>query len=268
MIKSVREWPEDERPREKLLQKGTESLSDAELLAVLLGQGTREQDVVSFSRSLLLQFGGLRGVLAQQPASFKKVKGYHWTICACVNDVLVHGIPDDYVLQDGDVVGIDCGVYYKGFHTDSAWTKRVSVVSQDKLDEVDTFLEVGKTALTKAIAQVKAGNYIYDISKAIQDTVEKGGYQVVRTLVGHGVGRELHEEPEIPGLVNKERFATPQVASGMTLAVEVIYNMGSGEVVLSDRDGWTIRTKDGRISGLFEATVAVADHGSVVLIPI
>ncbi len=213
-------------------------------------------------------------------SSFKKVKNYKWTICGCVNDVVVHGIPDDYRLKDGDVLGIDCGVYYKGFHTDAAWTK---IIQNEKLParnatqsvaggkvnnenrEVEKFIKTGKQAFYKALEQVKAGNHIYDISKAIQDTVESAGFSPVRSLVGHGVGRELHEEPEIPCFVKRERKKTPVIEKGMTLAIEVIYNMGSYKVTYKGNDGWTIATVDGKISGLFESTVAVMSHGCVVL---
>ncbi len=192
--------------------------------------------------------------------SFKKVKGYKWTICACINDVVVHGIPDDYEIKSGDVVGLDCGVYYKGFHTDAAWTEKIK-----NEEEIDRFLLVGQIALKEAIKQVKPGNYIYDISKSIQDNVESAGYSVVRSLVGHGVGRKLHEDPEIPGVAILPRLQTPKIIEGMTLAIEIIYNAGKSEVILSENDGWTIRTKDGKISGLFEATVAVTNHGCVLL---
>ncbi len=208
--------------------------------------------------------------------SFKKVKGYKWTICACINDVVVHGIPDDYEIRSGDVVGLDCGVYYKGFHTDAAWTIKASrhlegdrigsfQVEESVKMEVDRFLTVGEKALKEAIKQVKPGNYIYDISKSIQDNVESAGYSVVRSLVGHGVGRKLHEDPEIPGVAILPRLQTPKIIEGMTLAIEIIYNAGKSEVILSESDGLTIRTKDGKISGVFEATVAVKNHGCVLL---
>lgn len=197
--------------------------------------------------------------------SFKKVPGYTWTICACVNEVVVHGIPDEYVVEEGDVVGIDCGVYHKGFHTDAAWTIRVQSPQKKGKDEIDTFLAVGEKALYLGIEKVKAGNHIYDISKAVEDTVTGAGYSVVHTLVGHGVGRELHEEPEVPNFVRKKRGETPKIVPGLVIAVEVICNMGNREVVYRGDDGWTIITKDGKISALFEATVAVSPHGSLVL---
>ncbi len=198
--------------------------------------------------------------------SFKKVKGYRWTICACLNDVVVHGIPSDYILKKGDVLGIDCGVYFGGYHTDAAWTLQLdSNNGRNDKSEINQFLEKGKEALLLAIREVKPGNYVYDISKAIQETIEKAGYSIVRSLVGHGVGKKLHEEPEIPGFVSKKREETAKIYPGMVFAIEVIYNMGCAEVIYKGDDGWTIATKDGKISGLFEVTVAVTPHGSLVL---
>ncbi|OIO15600.1 type I methionyl aminopeptidase [Candidatus Gottesmanbacteria bacterium CG11_big_fil_rev_8_21_14_0_20_37_11] len=198
--------------------------------------------------------------------SFKRVKNYRWTLCTSVNDVIVHGIPDDYMLKDGDVVGIDCGVYYKNFNTDAAWTVRVGNYNKSStMDETDKFLFTGQKALKKAISMVVKDNYIYDISRALQETIESEKYSVVPSLVGHGVGKELHEDPEIPGFVKGKRTNTPKIVEGMTLAIEVIYNKGSEEVVYNRNDGWTISTKDGKISGLFEATVAMTSHGCIVL---
>lgn len=234
-----------------------------EVMKIILGgvkSGVKLAELDKIAQSEIMKRGA-------EP-SFKKVKGYRFCLCACVNDVVVHGIPTDYTLKKEDVVGIDCGVYYKGFHTDAAWTMRVKDSKFEKRNKIDRFLSVGKKALSDATAQVKVGNYIYDISKAIQDNIELSDFSVVRTLVGHGVGRQLHEEPEIPGFVKDERLKTPKIVEGMTLAIEVIYNMGSSDVVYKGNDGWTIATKDGKISALFEATVAVVSHGCIVLTPI
>jgi methionyl aminopeptidase len=200
--------------------------------------------------------------------SFKHVKGYKWTICVCVNDVVVHGIPTGYCLKTGDKLGIDCGVYYDGFHTDAAWTikiKNEKLKNKNENNEVDRFLAVGEKALSSAIKQVKVGNYIYDISKAIQENVEKNGYSTVKNLVGHGIGRNLHEAPEVPCFVKNNREETAKISSGMALAIEVIYNMGEDKVKYKGSDGWTITTKDGKISGLFEATVVAIPHGCLIL---
>ncbi len=246
-----------------IMQKGGEILRDTL-------QKTLKEAVSGVTLSYLDQFAEENIKNMGGESSFKKVRGYKWTICSCVNDVVVHGIPDDYVLKDGDTVGIDCGVFYKGFHTDAAWTKRIrsNVNKNTKGDETDKFIKAGEIAFKRAVDKVKIGNYIYDISKAIEENIKKEGYSPVRTLVGHGVGRELHEEPEIPCFVNCDREKTPQIVKGMALAVEVIYNMGSYKVNYSGNDGWTITTVDGKISGLFESTVAVMSYGGVVLTPI
>lgn len=225
--------------------------------------GVTELELDQLAEKLILEKGGKPG--------FKKVKGYHHTICMSTNDVVVHGIPGSYAFKEGDVVGVDCGVYYKGFHTDMAETRRVSQIKDQRLKikdnegEIDKFLEIGKKALQAGVAQAVAGNRVGHISKAIQDIVEKGaGYSVVRSLIGHGVGRELHEEPEVPGYLVGKIEKTPLLQEGMTIAVEVIYNMGKDDVTL-DRDGWTIRSADGSMSGLFERTIAITGPGPLVL---
>lgn len=193
--------------------------------------------------------------------SFKMVKGYKWTTCMCVNEVVVHGVPGNYKLKEGDVLGIDIGLFYKGFHTDMAWTLRV----QTQNDEVDRFLEAGKRALEEAIKMAKVGNYVGHVSQAIQETIEKAGFSPVRALVGHGVGRNLHEEPQIPCFLRGKIEDTPKLKEGMTLAIEIIYNQGKPEVVYGSDDGWTIKTADGKLSGLFEHTVAVLEGGPEIL---
>ena len=197
--------------------------------------------------------------------SFKMVKGYKWSICACVNDVVVHGIPDFYKVKKDDLVGLDMGVYYKGFHTDSSWSVRVGNNKGKEGQKIDNFLSVGRQALDRAIEKARVGNYIFDISEAIEKTITSAGFSVVKSLIGHGVGKNLHEAPEVPGIVTKPREKTILIENGLTIAIEVIYNFGAPEVVYKRDDGWTIQTKDGKISGLFETTVAVTDHGVILL---
>jgi methionyl aminopeptidase len=202
---------------------------------------------------------------------FKRVRGYRHSICVSTNEVVVHGIPTKYKLKEGDIVGIDCGVYYKGFNTDAAHTMKVqssSRFNRDKvqsLDKVDRFLETGKKALEEAIKQAKPGNRVGHISKTIQNVIEGQGFSVVRSLVGHGVGRQLHEEPEVPGFLATKIENTPLLKSGMTIAIEVIYNMGKPDVSYSSNDGWTIKSQDNSMSGLFERTVVISKDGPIVL---
>jgi len=221
--------------------------------------GVSELELDQLAEKLILEKGAKPG--------FKKVDGYKHTICISTNDVVVHGIPTSYKLKIGDVVGIDCGVYYKGFYTDAAHTVRVqsSKLKVKSSDEVDKFLKTGEKAMWEGIKAAKVGNRVGDISKTIQSFIEGAGYSVVRSLIGHGVGRELHEEPEVPGFLDGPIIKTPLLKVGMTIAIEVIYNMGKSDVVYSNSDGWTIKTKDSTLSGLFERTIAITKEGALVL---
>lgn len=190
--------------------------------------------------------------------SFMKVPNYYWATCINVNSGLVHGIPTkDVVFQKGDKVSVDVGLYYQGFHTDTSFS--VGLVPSAELAK---FLAVGETAIQKAIQEVRIGNHISDISRAIQITIEPLGYRVIRALVGHGVGRELHEDPAIPGFVTGEKKI--EIKEGMTLAIEVMYTQGSPELV-QEKDGWTISVRDDKIAALYEETVAAGKHGPFVL---
>ncbi len=211
--------------------------------------GVTELDIDRFAESEIVKRGGKPG--------FKKVPGYHHTICISVNDVVVHGIPTDRVISEGDIVGVDCGVYLDGYHTDMAETINLNRDSE----EIKKFLKAGKDAMFAGIAQVKAGNRVGQISQAMQGKIEGPGYAVVKSLVGHGVGKELHEEPEIPGYLAMKMEKTPVLRAGMTIAIEIIYNMGSPEVTYTEDDDWTIVTQDESLSGLFERTVLVTDTG-------
>lgn len=207
----------------------------------------------SLADELIIKAGGT--------ASFKTVKGYKWATCLCVNDVVVHGIPNAYTLKDGDLLTIDVGILYQGFHTDTAWTKSIGFQNE----ETKKFLKTGEDALWQAIAQAKPGNRVGHISQTIQRLVEGAGYGIVKTLVGHGVGRELHEAPQIPGFLKGPVDQTQKLEKGMTIAVEVIYAMGMGSVVYSNNDGWSIGTKDGSLSAVFEHTLAITATDPIVL---
>jgi methionyl aminopeptidase len=224
--------------------------------------GVLELELDALAEKLIREKGGEPG--------FQKVPGYKHATCISTNDVVVHGIPTEYKLKDGDIIGIDCGVFYKGFHTDMAETVKVqtqnSKLKTQNSDEVDRFLRVGKEALEAGLKQAVLGNHVGDISKAIQDFVEvQNGYSVVRSLVGHGVGRELHEEPEIPGYLIGKIEKTPLLREGMVIAVEVIYNMGGPELVFANKDGWTLKTEDGSLAGLFERSLAITKSGPLIL---
>jgi methionyl aminopeptidase len=223
-------------------------------LEAVLKPGMTELELDKLAEELIIKKGGQSG--------FKKVPGYNYTLCVSTNDEVVHGIPTNYAFREGDLIGIDCGVYLDGFFTDMAETIKIP---NGKKDESDKFLSIGKKALDEAIKIAKAENRVGHISKTIQDIVEGNGYSIVQTLVGHGVGKKLHEEPEIPGFVWGEIKDTPVLKPGMTLAIEVIYNMGIADVVRTKGDDWTIKTKDGSLSSTFERTIAVANSVPLIL---
>ncbi len=193
--------------------------------------------------------------------SFKMVPKYDWSTCVNINEGIVHGIPKKLVVfKKGDLVSVDIGLYYKGFHTDTS-----DSVGIDLDDEKQKFLETGKMALNKAIDSLRVGNRIYDISEAIESVIKGGGYEPVRALVGHGVGRELHEEPQIPCFTDpRHKNSSPRIVEGMVMAIEILYSQGTGEVGV-DEDGWTISSSDGKITGLFEDTIAVTKKSPLVL---
>ncbi len=197
-------------------------------------------------------------------SSFKTVPGYYYTTCLTVNDEVVHGIPRPITLREGDVLGVDLGAVYKGWHTDSAWSVLVGgqEAGNGQEGEKRRFLKAGEEALWKAVAQAKAGNRIGDISSALQQTVERAGYRVVKSLSGHGVGRAAHEDPEVPTF-GKEGVGL-KLQENMTIAIESIYAGGRGEIYEKD-DGWTLATDDGSLGGLFEMSVIVGKNGPEVL---
>ena len=191
-------------------------------------------------------------------SSFKKVPGYKYSTCITPNELVVHGIPGAYILREGDILGVDLGAYYQGFHSDMAYTFPVGKISSEK----KRFLSVGKKALEEAVKRIKVGSRIGDISSTIQTVIEESGYSVVKELVGHGIGRDLHEDPLVPG--RGKKTTGEEIKKGMVIAVEVIYNLGKSSIRLLP-DGWSIATSDGSPSGLFEKTVAATAKGPLVL---
>lgn len=233
--------------------------------------GVSELEIDEIARREIYRLGG--------DLSYKSIPNYKFATCITVNDQVVHGVPTDRKFDSGDLVGVDLAVSYKGWHTDCAWSilvedarlasraERGSLLTsrsekiEDRKDK-EKFLKIGQEALRDGVAQALDGNRVGDISEAIQNKVESAGYSVVRSLVGHGVGRSLHEEPEIPGYGKKGQGIL--LRSGMTLAIEVIYTAGSYEVAL-EKDGWTYSTVDNSWGGLFEMTVIVDKDKAEVL---
>jgi methionyl aminopeptidase len=183
-------------------------------------------------------------------AAFKGYNGFPATLCISVNSQVVHGIPGSYALKDGDVISVDCGVLMNGYYGDSAFTFAVGNVAP----EVASLLKVTRESLYKGIEQAVAGMRIGDISSAVQEHAEKHGYGVVRELVGHGVGRNLHEGPEVPNYGKRGKGIKLQ--EGLVIAIEPMINLGRKDVK-QEADGWTITTADGKASAHFEHTIAI-----------
>ena len=190
--------------------------------------------------------------------SFLGYGGFPGSTCVSVNDTVIHGIPGSYVLRDGDIVSIDVGAYYKGFHGDCAATYPCGTISAD----AQKLIDVTKQSFYEGIRFAKKGHRVSDISHAIQTYVESNGFSVVRSFVGHGVGAQLHEEPEVPNYGAPGRG--PRLLPGMTLAIEPMVNVGTYEVlVLKDR--WTTVTADGKLSAHYENTVLITDGEPEIL---
>lgn len=191
--------------------------------------------------------------------NFLNYKGYPASTCISVNEVVVHGIPTDIPLQEGDIVSLDFGVVKDGWHADSAWTFAVGDISAD----AKRLMNVTRESLFQGIAQARVGNRIGDIGAAIQRYVESNGYSVVRDLVGHGIGRKLHDEPHNVPMFGKPKTGLP-LKEGMTICIEPMVNMGSWRVNFLD-DKWTVVTADGKLSAHYEHTIAILKSGPVIL---
>jgi methionyl aminopeptidase len=190
--------------------------------------------------------------------TFKGYKGYPAAICASPNAMVVHGIPGGYTLAEGDVLSVDVGVTLDGFVADSAWTYPVGEISH----EAERLLDICEKALFAGIDQARIDHEVGDISEAVQRVTEDAGFSVIRSLVGHGVGRSMHEDPQVPNFVGPYRG--PKLREGMTIAIEPMITAGGAEIVLHD-DEWSISTEDGSLAAHFEHTVAVTADGPRIL---
>lgn len=237
----------------KIMAEGGKKLRSVKKeLMKRVAPGVSAAEIDDLAEKLILESGAV--------PSFKMVPGYRWTTCISVNDGMVHGIPKkDLVFKTGDLVSVDVGLFYKGFHSDTS----DSVYLGDD-PEVKRFFDSGRRALKAAIAQAKVGKKIKDISRAMETEIRSGGYSPIKVLVGHGVGRELHEAPAVPCLVTGTSSESVDLVPGLVIAIEVMYAMGKPDLI-TDRDGWTMRTKDGKMTALFEETVAIESRGSLVL---
>lgn len=231
---------------EKMRQAGRVAAQAMEkvLAAVRPGITTGELDRIAFDYI----------IGAGATPSFKGYGGFPGSICASVNEQVVHGIPGHRRLREGDIISIDLGACLHGFHSDMARTVGVGEIAP----EVQRLIDVTKESFYRGIAQAIAGNRIYHISKAIEDYALENGVGVVKELIGHGVGQNLHEAPDVPNFVG--RFKGPVLRAGMTIAVEPMLNMGTAEVFEAD-DGWTVSTVDGKPSAHYENTIAILPEG-------
>lgn len=211
-------------------------------IAKIIRPGVKTSELDKIAYQFIADNGGI--------PSFKGYNGFPATLCISVNEVVVHGFPSEYELKDGDIISVDCGVKYKGFHSDSAYTYPVGNVKE----EVLKLLRITKESLYKGIEQAVVGNRMGDIGFSIQTFVEKEGYSVVRELVGHGLGKNLHEKPEVPNYGNRGKGL--KLEENLVIAIEPMINLGKKNVV-QENDGWTIRTSDKMPSAHFEHTVAV-----------
>jgi methionyl aminopeptidase len=192
-------------------------------------------------------------------ASFKNYKGYPASLCVSINDEIVHGIPGNRVLQEGEIVSLDFGAFIQGFHGDAAVTVGVGNISK----EVKELLSTTETALMRGIEAAESGSRLGDISASIQEYAESRGFSVVREYCGHGIGRNLHEDPQVPNFGVRDNG--PILKKGMTLAIEPMITVGDWHTELDKQDGWTVRTRDHSLSAHFEHTIAIGDNGARIL---
>jgi len=219
-------------------------------IAKLIKPGVKTKDLDKVAEEFIKDHGAT--------GSFKGYNGFPATLCISPNDVVVHGFPSEYELKDGDIISVDCGVFYQGFHSDSAYTYPVG----DTSPEILSLLRATRESLYVGIEEARFGNRIGDLAFAIQKYVEDRGYTVVRELVGHGLGRSLHEGPEVPNYGKRGRG--PKLNEGLVIAIEPMINMGTRNIV-QESDGWTIRTRDRKPSAHFEHTVAIFKDRTEIL---
>lgn len=212
--------------------------------------GMTTMDINNIGDKLIRSFGCI--------PNFLDYNGYPASICVSVNEEVVHGIPGNRVVKEGDIVSLDAGLIYKGYHSDAARTYAVGKVS----DDVQKLMDVTKQAFFEGIKMAKAGNHLFDISNAIDDYVSQFGYGIVRELVGHGIGTHLHEDPQIPNFRQSRRG--PKLQPGMTLAIEPMINMGRADVEWLD-DDWTVVAEDGLPSAHYENTILITDGEPEIL---
>lgn len=223
-------------------------------LLPIIKEGMTTLEVDTKAEELIEKYGA--------ESSFKRVKGYSWSTCLPINEQVVHTPPSKRILKIGDVLTVDIGAFYKNFHTDYATTIVIGGVKDEKKRK---FLSVGEETLEKAIAVAKAGRHLGEISAVIEKEIKRPGYFILRELTGHGVGRELHEDPFVPGFVNKPVEKTIIMKPGLVIAIEIIYSMGTEEIAYEQAGAWSIKSADNSLTGCFEKSVAITQDTTYIL---
>lgn len=216
--------------------------------------GVTTAEVDQWADELIIREGG--------EAGFKRVPNYYWATCLPVNEQAVHTPPGKRALKNGDILTIDTGLYLQGFHTDFSTT---FIVGKNPDKEIQRFLEVGKETLDEALKQVKNGNYLGQISQVIQKGIEVNGYKILKNLTGHGIGRDLHEDPFVLQFLERSIDETYRMRPGLVIAVEVIYSQSSEKIVYEKDSEWSTTSADGSFAACFEHTIAITANGSKLL---
>jgi len=225
----------------------------AELFPLIVG-GMSTLEIDQRAEKLILSYGG--------QSSFKRVDGYSWTTCLAINEQTVHTPPSKRVLKDGEVLTVDIGVYYEGLHTDFADTFVIGGKTDTKTQH---FLDIGKNALETAVSFVKKGTYLGEIGKHMEEHITSEGYFILKELTGHGVGKELHEDPYVMNYLDRPVEKTYKIEPGLTIAIEIIYSMGTEKIAYEPTVPWSIITKDRSLSACFERSIAITDKDTFIL---
>ncbi len=220
-----------------------------------LREGITTQEIDNEAARLIRHYGG--------EVSFSKVPGYKWATCLSVNEVVVHGVPNKYALQDGDVLKLDIGAFYHGYHVDYGDTYVIGTPSNPTIKH---FLDIGRTTLKQILKMARKGVFLGEISNRIEKNIQGAGYKVLKDLTGHAVGRELHEDPLIPGILTMPILKTPKMEAGTAYALEVIYSYADEQTVHANADGWSLKTKKGSQSACFENSVFVDENETIILV--
>jgi methionyl aminopeptidase len=240
---------------EKMIEGGKRLRAVADELIPSIVEGMTTLDIDNRAEELIIKNGG--------SSSFKRVPGYSWNTCVPINEQIVHTPPSKKrVLKNGDVLTVDIGIFYEGFHTDYADT----VVIGGKTDQkTEHFLKIGKETLEKAIQKAVFGHFLGEISEVIEDDIYENGYFIIPELTGHGVGRDLHEDPYVLNYLDRPVEKTLKMKEGLVIAIEVIYAMGTEKMKHEKGDNWSIVTSDGSISACFEKSVAITEKNTFIL---